>query len=108
MSTSRYGVVLVIVVAVDRQVEEVGPRGGERRGAVAVVQVHVDHGQRADGAGGVQHIGGHHQAVEGAEAFAVVGVGVMEAADQRGGDPVVAAPAAPPPGSRRRSDSTDG
>ena len=62
--------------------------GGELRGAVAVVQVHVEHGGGANFAGGVQRIERDDEAVEGAETFAVIRAGVVKSADHRGGNAV--------------------
>jgi hypothetical protein len=81
--------VRVVVVAVDREVQEVRPRRAQRRGAVAVVQVQVEHGHALRPSRVAQQVRGEREPVEGAEALAVVGVGVVEARAQRGGLAVV-------------------
>ena len=83
------GRVLPVVVAVDRAVGEPRPRRAQRRRAVAVVQVEVEHGDALDAARRAQRFGRDDESVEGAEPLAVIGVRVMEAARERGGDAVV-------------------
>ena len=68
------GRVLAVVVAVDRAVEEPGAGRAERGGAVPVVEVEVEDSDRPDQTRRTQRLGCHDEAVEGAEALAVVGV----------------------------------
>ena len=66
------------------------------------MQVEVEHRDASHAPRRAQRLGGDDEPVEGAEALAVIGVRVVEAARERGGDAVVER-AARPPRARRRS-----
>ena len=76
------GLVVPIIVAVNRQRSQ--PRAGRREGcrAVSIVQVHVEDGCLADFPFRAKRLQRHHKAVEGAEALAVIRTGVMESTRQ--------------------------
>ena len=75
--------VVPVVIAVKRQRENVRARGGKLRGAVAVVEVHVEHRGGADFARRDERIERDDQPIEGAETFAVIRARVMKPADHR-------------------------
>ena len=80
--------VVAVVVAVDG--EGSGPRTRMEKGGgpVAVVKIEIKNCSCANGAGGAKTLKGDDEPVESAEAFPVLGGGVMESTGDGGGDAV--------------------
>ena len=78
----------VVVFLMDGESEDVGISGEDAGSAVALVDIGVDDHDGADGAIGLEAADGNGDVVDHAEAFAVAGEGVMEAAANVGGKAV--------------------
>lgn len=80
--------VVAVVISVDGK--GVSPRsvGQKGSGSVAVVKIEIENCACANGPCGTEVFKCDDQAVESAEAFSVLGGGVMESAGDGGGDPV--------------------